>query len=211
MYLVPVSKLYFMFRILFFVFFSLLLNPCFAQYNWKLEKQKNGISVFLSDVANSSFKAVKVECTLTGTYAKLIALLTNVSNLSTWIYNNKSSRMLQKNSPLDYIYHSETYMPWPLSNRDAVIHFRIKTDSLPKFLSISGSGEPKFTPNISGKVRVPHYKASWKVTMPTSKTIQISYFLEIDPGGSIPAWLANSFAEKGPYGTFSNLAEQLKK
>ena len=56
MYLVPVSKLYFMFRILFFVFFSLLLNPCFAQYNWKLEKQKNGISVFLSDVIFLFFK-----------------------------------------------------------------------------------------------------------------------------------------------------------
>lgn len=200
-----------MFRILFLALLSLFLNPSFAQYNWKLEKQKNGISVFLSDVANSNFKAVKVECTLTGTYAKLIALLTNVSNLSTWIYNNKLSKMIQKNSPMDYIYYSETHMPWPLSNRDAVIHFRIKTDSLPKFLTISGAGEPKFIPKIPGKVRVPHYKASWKVTMPTSKTIQISYFLEIDPGGSIPAWLANSFAEKGPYGTFSNLAEQLKK
>jgi len=208
---VLVSKYSFMFRILFLALLSLFLNPVFAQYNWKLEKQKNGISVYLSDVANSNFKAVKVECTLTGTYAKLIALLTNVSNLSTWIYNNKSSRMLKKNTPMDYIYYSETHMPWPLSNRDAVIHFQIKTDSLPKFLSISGSGEPKFIPKIPGKVRVPYYKASWKVTMPTSKTIQVSYFLEIDPGGSIPAWLANSFAEKGPYGTFSNLAEELKK
>ena len=200
-----------MLRLSFIVFCSLLLKLCPAQYNWKLEKQKNGISVYLSDVANSSFKAVKVECTLTGTYTKLIAVLTNIANLSNWIYNNKFSKILQKISPLEYIYHSETHMPWPLTNRDAIIHLRLKTDSLPKFLSITGSGEPNFIPNISGKVRVPHYKASWKVTMPTSKTIQISYFLEIDPGGSIPAWLANSFAEKGPYGTFSNLAEQLKK
>jgi len=58
---------------------------------------------------------------------------------------------------------------------------------------------------------VPHYKANWRVTMPTASTIQINYLLEIDPGGSIPAWIANSFADKGPYGTFSNIAEQLKK
>ena len=58
---------------------SLLISECYSQYNWKPEKDKNGIKVFLSDVPGSSFKAVKVECTLTGTYAKLISLLTNVS------------------------------------------------------------------------------------------------------------------------------------
>jgi len=75
-----------MFRILFLALLSLFLNPVFAQYNWKLEKQKNGISVYLSDVANSNFKAVKVEFKLTGTYAKLNAILTNLSNPLTWKY-----------------------------------------------------------------------------------------------------------------------------
>ena len=196
--------------IIVFVLFTFTSSSS-AQYVWKLEKQKNGISVYLSDVAGSGFKAVKVECTLTGTYAKLVGLLTNVSQFSNWIYKNKTSRLLKQNNPLDYIYYSETHMPWPLSNRDAIIHMKIKTDSLPRFLSISGSGEPGLLPKISSKVRVEHYKASWKVTMPTRNTIQISYLLEIDPGGSIPAWIANSFADKGPYETFMNIAEQLKK
>jgi START domain len=193
------------------LFFCVLMNHCPAQYNWKLEKQKNGISVYLSDVKGSNFKAVKVECTITGTYAKLIALLTNVSQFNKWIYKNKNSSLLKQNTPLDFIYYSETSLPWPLSNRDAIIHLQIKTDSLPRFLSISGTGEPKFLPDIFTKVRVPHYKANWKVTMPTSNTIQISYLLEIDPGGSIPAWIANSYADKGPYETFNKLADQLKK
>ena len=200
-----------MLRLFLIPLLCLLLIPSSAQYNWKLEKQKDGISVYLSDVQGSSFKAVKVECTLTGTYAKLISLLTNVSQFSKWIYNNKSSKLLKQNTPLDFIYYSETHMPWPLSNRDAVIHLQIKTDSLPRFLSITGNGEPDLFPRMISRVRVPHYKANWKVTMPTAKTIQISYLLEIDPGGSIPAWIANSFADKGPYGTFSNIAEQLKK
>jgi hypothetical protein len=62
-----------------------------------------------------------------------------------------------------------------------------------------------------GKVRVPSYKADWKVTMPTPETIHISYFMEVDPGGSAPAWLLNMFADKGPYGTFSGLSDELKK
>ncbi|MBI5858150.1 MAG: hypothetical protein HZB42_10960 [Sphingobacteriales bacterium] len=198
-----------------FLFLILLVfietNKGHCQYNWKPQKDKNGIKVYLSDVAGSSFKAIKVECTLTGSYAKLIALLTNVSGLKNWIYHNKTSYLLKQNSPLDFVYYSETSMPWPLSNRDVILHLKINTDSLPKFLSIKGYNEPHFFPEIPGIVRVPHYKANWTVTMPTAQSLHISYILEIDPGGSIPAWLANSFADKGPFGTFSNLADLLKK
>lgn len=200
-----------MLRILTVLIIFTFSKSCAAQYNWKLEKQKNGISVYLSDIDGSKFKAVKVECTLPGTYAKLIGILTNVSDFSNWIYKNKTSKLMKQNSSLDFIYYTETHMPWPLSNRDAVIHLQIKTDSLPKFLTITGKGEPDLISRFSSKVRVPHYRSTWKVTMPTSKTLQISYYLEIDPGGSIPAWIANTFAEKGPYETFSNIADQLKK
>lgn len=189
----------------------LLIHNSHSQYNWKLEKNKDGINVYLSDVAGSVFKAVKVECTLKGSYAKLIALLTDLSHFSDWIYHNKTTKLIKKNTPLDFIYYSETSMPWPLSNRDVIIHMRIKTDSLPRFLAISGYDEPDIFPKIPGNVRVPHYKANWKVTMPNAQTIQVSYILEIDPGGSIPAWIANSFADKGPFGTFSNIADHLKK
>lgn len=181
-----------------------------AQSSWKLTKSKNGINVYTSEVANSSFKAVKVECTLSGTYARLMALLQDVDGFNDWIYNNKKSKILKKNSPTDFIYYSETSMPVPFSNRDVVIRMQIKTDSLPKFLTIQGNHQPDFIPEIPGRQRITHYKASWRVTMPTPNTIQIVYFMEVDPGGSLPAWLANSFADKGPYHTFSNLAEKLK-
>lgn len=195
------------------ILFSFLCTACCgnAQYTWKLEKSKDGINVYTSEVSGSSFKAVKVECTLTGTFAKLISILTNVSGFKKWIYNNKRSEVLKKFSPNDFIYYSETSMPFPFSNRDVIIRMQIKTDSLPKFLTINGSHQKDILPEIPGRERIPHYKANWKVTMPTSNTLQILYILEVDPGGSLPAWLANSFADKGPFGTFSNLAEELKK
>jgi hypothetical protein len=132
-----------------------------------------------------------------------------VSQFSEWIYNSKASKLLQQITPLDFIYYTETHIPWPLSNRDAVIHLRIKTDSLPRVLAIAGSGEPDRVPKISSKVRVPFYKANWKVTMPTDKTIKINYVVELDPGGNVPAWIVNMFADKGPYETFSKLAKKL--
>ncbi len=200
-----------MLRLFLLTLCSLIMNTCPGQYNWKLATEKNGIRVYLSDVAGSDFKAVKVECVLTGTYTKLVGILTNVSHFTDWVYNSKTSKILKQINPLDFTYYSVTHMPWPLSNRDLVIHMRVKTDSLPRYLTISGTAEPNIVPVIPVYVRVTHYKASWKVTMPTAQTIAISYLLEVDPGGSIPAWAANMFADKGPYGTFSNLAELLKK
>lgn len=188
-----------------------LLQPVLAQYNWKPEKSRDGINVFLSEVKGSSFKAVKVECTLSGTYTKLINLLTHVGGFQKWIYHNKQSSLLKKNSPLDFIYYSETRMPVPFANRDVIIRMQFNTDSLPRFLTINGMHLKDFLPELPGRTRIPHYKASWKVTMPTAGTIRVVYILEIDPGGSLPAWLANSFMEKGPLETFQNLAEELKK
>jgi hypothetical protein len=46
--------------------------------------------------------------------------------------------------------------------------------------------------------------------MPTSKTISIVYTFEVDPGGSLPAWLVNSFADKAPYESFKKLSEKLR-
>lgn len=189
----------------------LFVALCQAQYNWKLEKSKNGINVYTSDIKGSSFKVVKVECNITGTYTKLLSILTNVGGFHKWIYNNKRSQLLKQYTPYDFIYYSETSMPFPFSNRDVIIRMQIKTDSLPKFLTISGSHQKDYLPEIPGRERLHFYKASWKVTMPTASTLHISYLLELDPGGKLPGWLANSFADKGPFGTFNNLADLLKK
>ena len=200
-----------MLRLSFLFLLSLLMNTGFSQYNWKLEKQKDGIIVYLSDIVGSNYKAVRVECTMTGTYAKLITLVTNVADFNKWIYNTKRTKLIERKSAFDFIYYTETYMPWPLSNRDLAIHVRIKTDSLPRFLIINGADEKTIVPEILGKVRVPLYKANWKVTMLSANTIHISYILEVNPGGNISAWMANSFADKGPFETFINLVELLKK
>jgi hypothetical protein len=98
-----------------------------------------------------------------------------------------------------------------LSNRDVVIHEKIYKDSLPHFLKASFVNEAAYCPEIPSIVRVPHLLINWDVTMPTAKTIHIVYLFETDPGGILPAWMVNPFADKGPYETFKKLAEILKK
>ncbi len=193
------------------VFCFAFTSLTFAQYNWKLSKEKDGIKVYQSAVKNSDYKGIKVECTLEGNYDKLIAVLNNVSHHKDWVYNNKASNIIKQINPYEFYYYTETHLPWPMSNRDAVVHLKMSKDSLNRFLKITSVSEPGYIPEKSGKVRVPKSTVNWNVTMPTVKTISIIYTFEAEPGGSLPAWLANMFADKGPYESFKKLSEILKQ
>ena len=182
----------------------------YSQYNWKLSKEKEGIKVYQSTLTNSVYKSIKVECTLEGTFDKLISILNKPDHFKDWVYNNKTGYMLKQNNAADYFYYTETYLPWPASNRDAVEHLKVTRDSLNKFLKITADSEPGYIPEIKGKIRVPHSSIRWYVTAPTASTINIEYIFEAEPGGSLPAWLVNMFADKGPFESFKKLGELLK-
>jgi hypothetical protein len=109
-------------------------TTCVAgQYNWKLSKEKDGIKVYQSELQHSSYKAIKVECTLEGNYDKLIAVLSNVSGQKDWVYHNKTAYIVKKVNPYEFYYYTEASLPWPMSNRDAVVHLKMDRDSLKSF------------------------------------------------------------------------------
>lgn len=195
------------------IFLLLLFLPCIgqAQYDWHLAKEKNGIKVYSSDVPYSVVKAFKVECTFSGNYEKLISILADVKENSKWVYRIKKSVLLETYSELDVVYYAESSMPWPMSDRDAIIHLVFNTDSLPKFLTVTGTSEPDRIPVKPEFVRMIHYTSIWKVSMPTEESIHIEYILEMNPAGNIPAWFTNIFAKKGPFETFSTLAGKLQE
>jgi hypothetical protein len=191
--------------------FSTFASTAIGQYNWKLSKDEDGIKVYQSEVKYSKFKSIKVECTLEGTYDKLMAILNDVPNQKNWVYNNKNSSILKRVSASEFYYYSEIHLPWPMTNRDAIVHMKMNKDSLNRFLKISEAGVPGYAPEKSGRVRVPRSDISWYVTMPSAKTISIVYIFDAEPGGSLPAWVVNMFTDKGPYESFKKLSELLKR
>jgi hypothetical protein len=213
-YLTPPQKIYMKISIIkltWLVLFSTFASAAIGQYNWKLSKDEDGIKVYQSEVKHSKFKSIKVECTLEGTYDKLMAILNDVPNQKNWVYNNKNSSILKRVSASEFYYYSEIHLPWPMTNRDAIVHMKMNKDSLNRFLMISEAGVPGYTPEKSGMVRVPRSDISWYVTMPSAKTISIVYIFDAEPGGSLPAWVVNMFTDKGPYESFKKLSELLKR
>lgn len=198
-------------KISFLLFFSLIILFAFSQASWKLTKDKDGIRVFQRDLKNSDFKSIRVECTIQGNLDKLISVINNVNGYKDWVYNNKAASLLKRVSAYEFYYYTEAYLPWPLDNRDAVMHTTITKDSLNRFAKINAVAVPNYTAQKAGKVRIRRSNINWHVTQSSPNTIQIVYIFETDPGGNVPAWLVNSFADKGPFESFKKLAELLKR
>jgi len=182
-----------------------------AQKDWTLKLNKENIAVYTKTPANSDFKAIKVDCELNTTLTKLTAVVLDANAGTEWVYSTKSSVLLKQVSPSELYYYSEVKLPWPLSNRDFIAHLIATQDPTTKVVTINGPVEPDYLPEKKGIVRVHKSSGKWVITPKGTNRIRLEYTLETDPGGSIPAWLVNMFATKGPFETFKRLKAQLDK
>jgi hypothetical protein len=195
---------------LFLLFFA-LSSEAFAQRNWELSKDQNGIKVYTRKTDSSAYKSVKVEAVFMGTPQKLAGILMGVEKNIKWVYNTKTLRLIKRYSPNELLYYAETSLPWPMRNRDQAIRINVFPDSVNRSVKIITTGEPQAIATTKGIVRVPYFLGIWNVRAIDTQQISIEYYLSVDPGGSIPAWIANMFVTKGPYETFMNLAKLLKQ
>ncbi len=179
--------------------------------DWQLKKNKDGIQVFTKSNPNSPFDLLKAECVINVSINQMLTLIFEVSRHTEWVYNAVQSVPVKKNSLYDIIYYGETYAPWPVSNRDLVIHLSAKTDSTSGLCQVTAISEPKLMPLVEGKIRVPRSVSKWKLIPINNQTTRVIYTLDIDPGGSLPAWLVNFASVEGPYLSFVKMKAILTK
>jgi hypothetical protein len=186
------------------------LGTLSAQNNWVLKKDKEGIKISTRKSDRSKFNDIKVEMDLPGNIYQLAAILTDVGNYTRWSYSTKKSVLIKKASPSKLIYYSEFSVPWPASNRDLYAVFDINIDTVHKSLKIISVGEKDYRPVQNDLVRIPFSSGVWDIRTVSDKIIHLNYVLEVDPGGSIPAWILNLFGTKAPLETFENLKHKME-
>lgn len=181
-----------------------------APGGWSLRRSDDGIKIYTRSVEGSddAVKALRVTLTAPGTPAALAKILLDIPGQKSWVYSTKSSKVLKKISEFEVIYYSEKTMPWPVTNRDAVMHLRIAT-AANGVMSVRANTTDYPVAKKDGVIRVPSSSVAWLVT-PTSPTeMKIEYEATLDPGGTVPAWVTNLFVTKGPYETFKKLKVML--
>jgi START domain len=196
-------------RILLFTLFLFSQLISRAAINWELKKDKEGIKIYTGNIPNSNIKAIKAEFELNTSLSRLVAVLQDAKSHEQWVYKAKASYLVKKISDQEQVYYSEWSMPWPMANRDVVVHIKMNQDPVTKVLAISALAVPGYIPVNKHIIRILTSKASWTATPVGNDRVKIEYIAQADPGGSIPAWIVNMFCDKGPYETFKKLNEIL--
>lgn len=196
-----------------FLFSILILTKSYGQKeeDWQLKSNKEGIAVYCKPLQGSKYKSVKVICTLPYSLSQIVWVLFDIKTSPEWVYSTKSCVVLTQVSPLELVYYSEVSIPWPVSNRDFVAHLKAVQDPHTKVVTIDGPAIVGYMPVKQNVVRVTKSEGKWVITPVARNVSRIEYTLHVDPGGSVPAWLINLFAAKGPYESFKRLKAQLKK
>jgi hypothetical protein len=175
-----------------------------------VQKEKNGIKISSRPSPTSSFNDVRVEVDLRGSVDQLAAILLDVDKYTEWAYATRKSELIKKLGPAKLIYYSEIEVPWPATDRFFYALFEMVKDPAGKFMQVISSSTSYDGPAPKDMVRVPYSKGSWNVTQLSKNIVHVDYILELNPGGSLPAWILNLFSTKGPMETFENIKSKMQ-
>lgn len=186
-----------------------LTEVSYAQEGCHLKKNEDGIKVYLCETEGSAFKTIKVQFEAEATLIEYAAGLLDVSTYKYWQHNILNPHIIKQINDKEFIYYSEVDTPWPISHRDLIFHLKMDQDSVSQTLFVSLTQLPNYIPEKEGIVRIPKAESLLEVTPIDESRVEVNYVIHVDPGGDVPAFLANMFAAQTPWQTFKNYRERL--
>jgi hypothetical protein len=192
-------------RCIVFLILVLLSNSLFAQQDWKLVKDENGIKVYSRMVPGSAIKELKTVAKINANAHSLVAVLADVTAQPKYVYSCIESKLLSYTNKQKQIYYQHIYVPWPLTNRDGVFFQQIQQDSITKIITVSAKLLPGYVPTYEDRVRIPKMNSVWTIYPDPNGGIIGEYYISINPGGDVPSWIVNLFIEQAPIESVAQL------
>jgi hypothetical protein len=181
-----------------------------AQDDWKLQKDDNGIKVYTKEAGKSGFKPFKATVLLNNSVEEFASVLYDIEAITEWGYKLKMSKLLERSGDTLQIYYAEAKAPFPYKNRDGVYQNKFQWNATTKTLLVKIDLLDNYKVINPDLVAIKG-KGFWSAKVLNSGKLEITFMMEVDPGGEIPAWMANMVVDESPYETILNLMEVIKK
>jgi len=175
-----------------------------------LKKESDGIKVYSCKTDKSAYKVVRATFTINSTIKEYLELVRDVDNYKNWHYKSSNARILEESNPNDIIYYTQIEAPWPVSNRDLILHLELLQDAATGSLTVLLNSMPEYLPEQEGLVRIPYSSSTMIMNPLDTNLIEVDYTILVDPGGSLPVWVVNLVSTQGPYETFKRLKDNLE-
>ncbi|MEQ1747374.1 MAG: START domain-containing protein [Saprospiraceae bacterium] len=176
---------------------------------WIFKKEKSGIKVYYRKT--SDIHEMKLATTLEASLSGVAQMLDEVPYFTKWGYKISEARLVKRISPSEMIYYARVDFPWPLNDRDLVLHTKLVQDPENRIITATSTAEPIHVPEVDGIIRMKKVHTRWTVRPGASKHLELEYYLYSDPGGSLPNWVINLALDMGPRETIKRMREMLKE
>lgn len=175
---------------------------------WQLISDRNEIQVYMRHRENSRLKTFRgvTHITLADEYA-LASVLNDYKNMPKWLHFVDDVSEFDRDDPLRRYMRFGTHLPWPLADREAVLQIDVVQHIMPEneWISVELTNRPELLPENPEYVRFPEMWGRFKFERLGDNDTAVTYELVLDPGGYIPAWLANLLLRDAPYFTLERL------
>ena len=178
--------------------------------DWKLEKDDQGIKIYTRHVEGFEIDEIKSEQIVHASLKTVVAVIMDADHFNEWIYACPESRILNKINDTEQYQYQINDLPYPLTDRDIIIHFKIHQDPVTKTVYTSNIAEPNYIPETEGRVRVPVYYGGYELVPLSDTTVKVSFHVLLDPGGNLPDWLVNWFIVRAPFESSIKMRERIE-
>ena len=184
-----------------------------APPGWQEVANEQGIVVYKRKVPESRFVEFRARAILDAPVLSVLAVLDDTGGYSEWVPGNLEMKILEKVSETDEVFYQATDAPWPAKSRDYVGRFQFQKDDGKRSVEIEFRNTSHSSAPVRGdRVRMPFVRGLWVLQAAgDGRSTRAELGVHMDPGGWIPAWLANWVTRYFPLDTLKNLQRVLRE
>ncbi len=199
--------------VLIVLFFMGSGNALASVGEWEKLGESDGVVTLRKEVPDSPVVAFRGEALIEDSMARIAGVLEAVEREKEWMADVVETYNIEKLSESDRWEYNRTKTPWPLQDRDFVIHSKItfKADPEPTLTVKMNSADNEKKPPLSGVVRGALIDSVFVLRYLDEKRTFFTCEIHADPKGAIPKWVVNLFQKSWPMDTISGLKRQLQK
>lgn len=163
----------------------------FADSEWELVTNNQGIKVWTREKAGSAVKEVMTSGAVDAPSWRVLKVVTDLDGYANFMPHTKESRILEKEGN-EALFYTRVAPPL-ISDRDytlKIVSTRIEgreRDFLIRFEQANDRGPA----TIKGVVRVDVVRGYWQLETKNEGATLLTYYVFTEPGGSVPDGLAN--------------------
>lgn len=179
-----------------------------ADDGWRVLKRADGVVVSERGAGTRALPELRGEIEIDAPLAAVLAVIRDVPGQTRWMHDCVESRVVARESETVSLVYNRTSAPWPVADRDAVLHTTVDARA-PDAASVRfRSIDAPAVPPVDGVVRMPKLDGEFALAALAPARTRVVYVLDIDPGGALPTWLARRTARDLPFETLRGLRRE---